>query len=67
MLYLIFLAVYLAGWAIAAFSAMITVGILHNWWSFIPPMGFGTAFALVALPLLISVVSALVKDQANKR
>jgi uncharacterized membrane protein YhdT len=56
---------YIMGWFVAAYSTMITVGILHNWWNFIPPMGYVTAIQLVALPFFIAVVMGVFNAVAN--
>jgi hypothetical protein len=56
MVVLAFLVIAVAGIGAGSWALMLTVGILHNdWWSFIPPMGYQTAFLVVLVPFLISV------------
>lgn len=51
------IAAYLILVAIDAWFFMLAIGIMHNdWWNFIPPMGFGTAFAIslvLSIPLFM--------------
>jgi hypothetical protein len=52
----LFLLLALAGVSLGSWSLMLIVGIMHNdWWSFIPPMGYETAFLIVLVPFLVSV------------
>jgi hypothetical protein len=56
MILLGFLIIAVAGIGLGSWSLMLVVGILHNdYWSFIPPMGYETAFLVVLVPFLISV------------
>ncbi len=61
---IIFLAI--AGWITSAWGIMLVVGILHNdYWNFIPPMGFNTAFTIVGVTLLIAVVTTIISTVIN--
>lgn len=51
-----------ACWLAGAWGTMIVVGVAHaSWWHVIPTMGYGTAFALDAAPVLIAVLTGIVK------
>ncbi len=65
---LLFRALFMimAGWAIAAWSVMLAVGILHNdWWAFIPPMGFATAMKFIAPAFFITLFSKVVSEMSK--
>ncbi len=60
------LCMIMVAWAIAAWSAMIAVGVLHNdWWTFIPPMGFATAMKFVAPAFFIALFSKVVSQMSK--
>lgn len=66
MLVPIIAGIYFIVWPITAFSTMIVVGNMHNdWWSFIPPMGYGAALAISAIPVLITVVATFLKQTSS--
>jgi hypothetical protein len=57
----IFFLIFMA-WLSGAWGTMIVVGIAHSsWWHIIPTMGYGTAFALDAVPVLFAVITGIIK------
>lgn len=70
MLFVFFLLLALGIVGASSWGLMLVVGIMHNdWWAFIPPMGFKTAFLIVLVPTVISIVIhsalAVVKSSAE--
>jgi hypothetical protein len=65
MLFLLVLALLTAGWFGTGYINMLFVGNLHNWWDFIPSMGYTEAL-LVWLPVYVgAVIAAGIKDSSK--
>lgn len=47
--------------AISAWSLMVTVGNVHHWWPFVPPMGYDVAISIVTLPTIIAFLFGVIK------
>lgn len=59
-------AIVAGGYLTTAWSLMITAGIAHrDWWPLVPVMGFGTAFALTAVPMTVILLASLVIELLN--
>jgi hypothetical protein len=66
LLLLLFIALFFGGWAVSAWSFMVTVGVAHaEWWSFMPTMGYETALWVSFFPYLISVITSSISVSAR--
>jgi hypothetical protein len=54
------LVLFFVSWFAGAWSAMLVVGNLHAWWSFIPAMSYGIALGITFPPLFVAAVVLLV-------
>ena len=43
-----------------AWAFMLMIGNIHHWWPFVPPVGYDTAVAILAVPSLITFVGSAI-------
>jgi len=53
------LAALTLAWLMGALALMVTVGVVHSWWPFIPTMPYTVALAIAGIKFISAIVGQI--------